>query len=41
MRLAGHAVLKAKTIYVYRILIRTPEEKTRVTWEQNIKNTFK
>ena len=27
MKLAGHAVLKAKTIKAYRILIRTPEKK--------------
>jgi len=29
MRLAGHAALKGKTIYVYRILIRTPEVKNQ------------
>jgi len=27
MRLAGHAVLKGKTIYAYRILIRNLEKK--------------
>ena len=37
MRLAGHAVLKGKTIYAYRILIRTPEIKIRVMWEHNTK----
>jgi len=36
MRLAGHAVLKGKTINAYRILIITPEKKIRVMWAHNI-----